>query len=74
VKADFSLALGNALVERDGLATALDAATGGKKDTRVFLRADRSVDYGEFMAVMEILRAAGYLKVVLVGVEQVGRR
>ena len=49
--------------------SALDAATGGNKDDRIFLRADRSVPYGEVMAVMNELRAARYLKVALVGLE-----
>ena len=49
---------------------ALTEATGGKKDERVFLRADKSVPYGELMGAMNLLRAAGYLKVALVGVEQ----
>jgi biopolymer transport protein ExbD len=35
----------------------------------IFLRADRSVDYGALMDVMSLLRAAGYLKVALVGIE-----
>jgi biopolymer transport protein ExbD len=33
------------------------------------LRADRSVPYGDVMAVMNELRAARYLKVALVGLE-----
>jgi biopolymer transport protein ExbD len=69
VKADHSLALGDAPVARGGLGAALDAASGGDKDDRVFLRADRSVDYGELMDVMNALRASGYLKVALVGLE-----
>ena len=51
------------------LAGALDAATGGNKDERIFLRADRTVPYGDVMQVMNDLRAAGYLKVALVGLE-----
>ncbi|MBN8932491.1 MAG: TonB system transport protein ExbD, partial [Rhizobium pusense] len=39
------------------------------KDTRIFLRADKGVDYGEFMTVMNLLRHAGYLKIALVGLE-----
>ncbi len=35
----------------------------------MFLRADRTVAYGELMRVMNELRAAGYLKVALVGLE-----
>ena len=71
VKADLTLALGDAPVERDSLTKALDVATGGDKETRVFLRADWTVDYGDLMEAMNGLRAAGYLKVALVGLEQV---
>jgi len=69
VKADLSLALGDVPVARDGLAGALDAAAGGDKQQRIFLRADRTVDYGALMTVMNTLRSAGYLKVALVGLE-----
>jgi biopolymer transport protein ExbD len=69
LKSDLSLAIGDATVARDNLAGALDAAAGGNKDERIFLRADRSVPYGEVMAVMNELRAAGHLKVALVGLE-----
>jgi biopolymer transport protein ExbD len=37
---------------------------------RVFLRADRTVAYGDLMGAMDLLRAAGYLKVALVALEQ----
>ena len=36
---------------------------------RLFLRADKAVPYGELMRLMDALRAAGYLKVALVGLE-----
>jgi biopolymer transport protein ExbD len=64
-----SLAVGEAPVARESLAAALDAATGGNRDERIFLRADRSVSYGDVMDVMNALRAAGYHKVALVGLE-----
>ena len=48
---------------------ARSCASGGNKDQRIFLRADRSVPYGDVMAVMNDLRAARYLKVALVGLE-----
>jgi biopolymer transport protein ExbD len=35
----------------------------------VFLRADKTVAYGDLMAVMNRLREAGYFKVALVGLE-----
>ncbi len=69
LKPDLTLAIGSDSVARDQLTSALDAATGGNKDDRIFLRADRSVPYGEVMAVMNELRAARYLKVALVGLE-----
>jgi biopolymer transport protein ExbD len=69
LKSDLSLAIGDDTVARADLAGMLDAATGGNRDERVFLRAERSVPYGEVMAVMNELRAARYLKVALVGLE-----
>ena len=69
IKPDLTLAINDDVVARDRLAGALDAATGGNKDGRIFLRADRSVPYGEIMSVMNELRAARYLKVALVGLE-----
>jgi biopolymer transport protein ExbD len=69
LRQDRTLAVGEQPVARDGLAGALAAATNGNKDERIFLRADRAVNYGEVMEVMNALRAAGYLKVALVGLE-----
>src|SRR3546814_855694 len=69
VKDDLSLNLGNDPVEREQLGAQLEQATEGNKDTRIFLRADKSVDYGHFMEVMNLLRDAGYLKIALVGLE-----
>jgi biopolymer transport protein ExbD len=70
VKSDLTLALGDDPVSRDGLGGTLDAAAKGDKATRIFLRADKAVPYGEIMEVMNLLRAAGYLKVALVGLEK----
>src|SRR4029450_11226875 len=69
IKADLTLALGNDALAREALESTLDEATDSNKEARVFLRADRTVDYGEVMAVMNELRGAGYLKVALVGLE-----
>jgi len=70
VKSDLSLALGDETIQRANLAAALDAAAKGNHDERIFLRADHTVSYGDVMDVMNALRAAGYLKVALVGLEQ----
>ncbi len=69
IKADRSLAIGNDPVFAAQLAGAMDAATQMDRSKRVFLRADKAVPYGELMRVMNLLRAAGYLKVALVGLE-----
>ena len=69
LKSDLTLALGDAPVTHASLATALDAATGGDRSERVFLRADKAVSYGDLTDVMNLLRAAGYLKVALVALE-----
>jgi biopolymer transport protein ExbD len=67
VRSDLSLAIGDDIVARDVVAAALDQASGGDRQQRVFLRADKTVPYGELMGVMNVLRTAGYLKVALVG-------
>jgi biopolymer transport protein ExbD len=69
VKRDLTLALGEQTIGREALASGLNAVTMGEKDTRIFLRADRAVAYGELMEVMNLLRSAGFLKVALVGLE-----
>ena len=69
VKADHTLAVGETVVNEDALGPALDQASGGDKEMRVFLRADRTIDYGELMDVMSALRRSGYLKVALVGLD-----
>lgn len=69
IEADRSLAVGNDDIQRSQLASALDAHTQADRNKRIFLRADKSVAYGELMRVMNLLRGAGYLKVALVGLE-----
>jgi len=70
VKPDLTLAIGDDAVARGALGPALDAATKGDRDARIFVRADKTVPYGEVMEVMNLMRAAGFLKVALVGLEK----
>ncbi|SDZ30313.1 outer membrane transport energization protein ExbD (TC 2.C.1.1.1) [Lysobacter sp. yr284] len=70
VQADLSLRLGDAAVTRETLAPTLQRATGGDRERRIYLRADKRVAYGELMQTMNALQAAGYLKIALVGMEQ----
>jgi biopolymer transport protein ExbD len=71
LKRDLTLAVGNDPVQRDQFGSILDRLAKGNKETRVYLRADRAVDYGQVMEVMNLLRSSGYLKVALVGLEGV---
>jgi biopolymer transport protein ExbD len=69
VKPDLSISVGEDVVARDALGSTLDAATKSNKDERIFLRADKTVSYGDLMEAMNLLRNAGYLKVALVGLD-----
>ena len=69
IKADHSLALGDNPVARDALTSALNAETNGDKNQNIFLRADKTLPYGDFAEVINLLRRAGYLRVALVGLE-----
>lgn len=74
LKEDKSIAVGNETISRETLGSFLDQRTQGDKETRVFLRADRAVDYGALMDLMNGLRDTGYLKIALVGLESVPPR
>lgn len=69
VKADNTMFIGNDEVTKESMVNALNAVTEGKKDTTIFFRADKTVDYETMMNVMDALHQAGYLKIGLVGQE-----
>jgi biopolymer transport protein ExbD len=69
IKRDLGLAIGEDSVNRAELIATLDGMSDMSKDKYVFLRADRSVPYGELMGVMELLRSGGYTRVKLVALE-----
>jgi biopolymer transport protein ExbD len=69
VKPDLSLALGDEVISREGLGPALEAATAGKHDEFIYLRADKAVSYGNLMTVLNDLRSTGFLKIALVGLQ-----
>ncbi|HEY8214566.1 MAG: TonB system transport protein ExbD [Methylocystis sp.] len=73
IQGDLALALGETPVKRNDLVSALDALL-GDKSKRIYLRADSSVPYGEMMAILERLRAGGYLRVALVALDAGGRQ
>ncbi len=69
IKPDLSLTLGKTPVSRTALGPALDAATHGDKEQRIFVRGDKTVPYGSVMDMMNQLRDVGYLKIALVGLD-----
>ncbi len=69
LKADRTIALGEDPVTRTALGEALGRATGGDRAERLFVRADKTLAYGEVMDLMNALRADGYLKIGLVGLD-----
>lgn len=69
LKADNSLAIGSEPVQWSSLIGKIDLVTQIDRDTRLYIRADKSIPYGKFMLLMNKLRLGGYLKVGLVGLE-----
>jgi biopolymer transport protein ExbD len=69
LKEDKSIAIGDDTVPLETLGRFVDQRTESDKETRLFVRADKSVDYGSLMDLMNSLRDSGYLKIALVGLE-----
>ena len=67
---DLSLSVGEIPATLDNLLTEVGIATGLNRDQRLYIRADRSVPYGELIRVMNVLRGEGYVKVGLVGLDE----
>lgn len=58
--------VGETPVTRDRLLELLAAMTRDNPDRRIFLRADKKLNYGEVMATLGALNAAGYGKIALI--------
>ncbi len=71
LRADGRIALAETEIDAGALPEALANATGGDPETRIYLRADRHVEYGELMALMNRIRDAGWGRIGLVGLETV---
>ena len=65
LKADLTVALDADTVKRVDLIRLLDAKLDAKKDTAVYLRADRSVPYGEVTDLLQLLKEGSYTKIKL---------
>ncbi|MDC5838022.1 TonB system transport protein ExbD [Vibrio europaeus] len=69
VSPDLALTLGeNTQVNLEQLPRALDQAL-TDKEQRIYLRADKTLDYQSLMKVMNVLVASGYVQIALVGLE-----
>ena len=53
-------------VPTDGLVPRLQAITGANPDALVYVRADKSIDYGRVLEVMSLISSAGFRKVSLI--------
>ena len=65
IKGDGSVYIQNTQVEVNKLGARLQAILGEKKETRIFIRGDKSIDYGQVMRVVGEINAAGFSKVAL---------
>jgi biopolymer transport protein TolR len=66
VRRDGSIFLQNTRVSEDDLVPRLTAIAANGYDQRIFVRGDRSVDYGRVMQVMALISAAGFTHIGLV--------
>jgi biopolymer transport protein TolR len=70
IKADGKIYLQDAEVDADKLVATLQAIAKNGLNERVFVRGDKSADYGMIMRVMGRLNSAGYKKIGLVTLEE----
>lgn len=73
VSADGNIYLQDTATSLDKLGAKLSAIAGENKDVRIFVRADKSVDYGRVMKAMGEISQAGFTKVALVTTIQEGK-
>lgn len=66
VRRDGHIYLQNTPVAEDDLVAKLTAISGNGYDQRIFVRGDKSVDYGRVMEIMALISAAGFTHIGLV--------
>jgi biopolymer transport protein ExbD len=70
LKAGGALQIDQSEVAPAALGAGLDALTGGDRQRRILLQADRRADYGDIIDVLDRLRGAGYVQVSLLALER----
>jgi biopolymer transport protein ExbD len=63
------IAVGENIISRDLLASALDTATSNHKNETIFVRSDKTLTYGDLIKAMNSLRRARHFKLALVGLD-----
>lgn len=66
VRADGTIFIQETEVPPEALVPRLQAITGSKPDTRIYLRGDQRLQYGAIMQVMGQVNAAGFSRVALI--------
>jgi biopolymer transport protein TolR len=62
--------VGETEVTEDRIVTILTSMTEDNPDRRIYIRADRSIDYGQVMKILGTINAAGFSKVALISEAQ----
>ncbi|MFA5592037.1 MAG: protein TolR [Micavibrio sp.] len=58
--------VGETEVTEERIVTILNSMTEDNPDRRIYIRADRTIDYGRVMAILGTINAAGFNKVALI--------
>ena len=66
IQSDGKIALQNRVIEADELIPRLEAVARAKPETRIFVRGDKNVSYGEVMGVMGLVQESGFSRVALI--------
>jgi len=66
IQSDGKIALQNRVIEADELIPRLEAVARAKPETRIFVRGDKNVSYGEVMGVMGLVQESGFIRVALI--------
>ena len=66
IKHDGTIFLQDKLVKINNLNNNLSKLTANNFDTKIFIRADKSIDYGKVMDIVSLIGIAGFSKVILV--------
>jgi len=64
------LFIGESELKENNLIPYLQAMTANKNDRRIYLRADKGLNYGDVMRVLGAINAGGFKKVALISVGQ----